>query len=151
MERGAGGGEGKVYDGISSGEGKIPFPEYKGKIVEIDKAKAIEKLNDIIDHEEAYAFLADGTVYHKVGIKNKVSFNAHELQLFKNADLFHNHPGNDQPSLSKEDINFMLRGCQEIIFSFPLMLGKTLFLKEPLIDSGQTKSSPYSIIRLKIR
>jgi len=99
----------KLEDSILSGQTSIPFTEYKGEFVEIDKNGAIEKLDKISDHEEAYSFLADGTVYHKIGGKNKVSFNNHELKLLKNADLLHNHPGNDQPSLSKEDIQFALK------------------------------------------
>lgn len=57
-------------------------------------------------HEEAYIYLPDNRVYHKVGILNKVPFSAEECKLFEGGVLMHNHPSE---TFSPEDIVFGIK------------------------------------------
>ena len=95
---------------ISNGQKeKLPFEEYKGKFVEIEKGEALDKLKNLKTHEESYSFLKDGSVYYKRGGEFNVAFNKEERQLLRGADLYHNHPEKGVASLSKEDILFLLK------------------------------------------
>lgn len=61
----------------------------------ITKKEAISLLRELAtnsDHEEAYVFLPDGRVYHKVGVLNKVPLSEDELKLFEGGVFIHNHP-----------------------------------------------------------
>ena len=52
----------------------------------ITKKEAISRLRELAtnyDHEEAYVYLPDGRVYHKVGVLNKVPLSVEELKLFE--------------------------------------------------------------------
>jgi hypothetical protein len=106
------------YIATGSQTEKLPFDNFKGKIIKIEKPVAINKLhelNETANYEESYTFLKDGTVYHKQsefgyagkGAKTKISFNSHEQKLFKDAELYHNHP--DALALSPDDIFFMIK------------------------------------------
>ena len=57
-------------------------------------------------HEEAYVYLPNNRVYHKVGILNEVPFSAKECKLFEGGVLMHNHP---YETFSLEDIAFAIK------------------------------------------
>ena len=57
-------------------------------------------------HEEAYIYLPNNRVYHKVGILNKVSFSDEECKLFKGGVLMHNHP---YETFFPDDIEFAIK------------------------------------------
>lgn len=100
-------------DDILNSDGNIPSGggNKVGKFLDkpITKKEAISRLRELAtnyDHEEAYVFLKDKRVYHKVGVLNKVPLSAEELKLFEGGVLLHNHP---YKSLSEEDVAFAIR------------------------------------------
>ena len=86
-------------DDILNSDGNIPSGggNKVGKFLDkpITKKEAISRLRELAtnyDHEEAYVFLKDKRVYHKVGVLNKVPLSAEELKLFEGGVFIHNHP-----------------------------------------------------------
>lgn len=76
--------------------------------IPITKKEAISRLRELAtnyDHEEAYVFLPDGRVYHKVGVLNKVTFTTDECKLFEGGVLMHNHRSE---TLSFQDVYFAI-------------------------------------------
>ena len=68
-----------------------------GKFLEynLSKKEAVNRLRDLATNyslEEAYVYLPNNRVYHKVGVLNKVPFSAEECKLFEGGVLMHNHP-----------------------------------------------------------
>ena len=83
----------------------------KGNFLEynLSKKDAISRLRDLAinySHEEAYIYLPNNRVYHKVGILNKVSFSDEECKLFEGGVLMHNHP---YETFSPDDIEFAIK------------------------------------------
>ena len=100
-------------DYILNSDGNIPSGsgDKVGKFLDkpITKKEAISRLRELAtnyDHEEAYVFLKDKRVYHKVGALNKVPFTAEECKLFEGGVLLHNHPSE---TFSPNDIAFGIK------------------------------------------
>lgn len=104
--------DGNSYSLMTNDNGspkQSPTSLAKGEFVELTEDEMMSRLRQLskdFTHEEAFAVLADGRMYHKVGGSKEVRFTDDEAEMLKNAAVYHNH--GDAP-LSPEDISFSIK------------------------------------------